>query len=298
MHARQRSIFLPRPFRRLLCGYRADGGRSGQRLFERYTNHRDSLEKERFHRADSQIGMEAPLHHAAVQQVVERQHRHALVMRHVGIDHHPAISAALALEREVDGLVEPHRSAEPELLQHPDVLCGFGGIDREGQHGRVRRHHQVVGQRLLQSQRRDSESAVLIDLVGVEGAIGGFGNAPRDFLLFTVFDLLMDGLMASLIQQRVRESAHEQQRHQVLEHRPAPRKQCWSIRCAEVRSTERKPVLDGHVALGDGDHTRQAALARHQVVVAGKLKGTSNQVPDPEQSPVPVIEETHIHARG
>ena len=56
---------------------------------------RHALEQQRFDGADAHIAMEAPLHHVAMQNVVEREQAHALVVRHIGVNDHAALAVAL-----------------------------------------------------------------------------------------------------------------------------------------------------------------------------------------------------------
>ena len=63
-----------------------------------------------------------------------------------------------------------------------------------------------------------------------------------------------------------REAAHQQQRHQVLEHRAAPRHQRRAAVDVGDQPSEMEPVMLRHVALGDGDEAGQPRFRRQQVV--------------------------------
>ena len=89
------------------------------------------------------------------------------------------------------------------------------------------------------------------------------GNAS----LPAVLDLASHGAAAGLVEQRARERSHQQRRHQVLEHRGAPRQQRGHALDAHDQPTEMKPMPLRHVALGDGDEAGQARLGCQQVVV-------------------------------
>ena len=81
--------------------------------------------------ANAQIGVEAALHDTAVQDVVERQQAHALVVRHVGVDHYAALALALGRAGEIDRFVEAHRAHQAEFFELLQIRHGGSGLDRE-----------------------------------------------------------------------------------------------------------------------------------------------------------------------
>ena len=85
--------FFPDAFGGLLGRGGADLGGDGGFLFERGVGEGDALEQDGFDGADAEVGVEAALHDAAVKSVVESGQAHALVVRHIAVDH----DAALAL---------------------------------------------------------------------------------------------------------------------------------------------------------------------------------------------------------
>ena len=59
-----------------------------------------------------------------------------------------------------------------------------------------------------------------------------------------------------------------------------------------------EPVLHRHIVLGDRHQAGEPALAGQQIVVAGELQRTADQVSDREQPPAFVIQEPHVDAFG
>ena len=120
---------------------------------------------------------------------------------------------------------------------------GRGRIDQAGERGRVRRDDQIVGEAALAAQAGHAERLVLI----VAGAIGErvrrLGNAPRHAALAAVLDLPPHAGAAALIEQRAGKAAHQQQRHQVLEHRAAPRHQRGAAVDVGHQPSQVEPVM-------------------------------------------------------
>jgi hypothetical protein len=87
--------------------------------------------------------------------------------------------------------------------------------------------------------------------------------------LAAVFDLASDARAAALVEERAREVPHQEQRHQVLEHRPAPGHQGRAALHVRDETSKVKPVVLRHVTLRDGDETRQPRFGRQQIVEGG-----------------------------
>ena len=58
-----------------------------------------------------------------------------------------------------------------------------------------------------------------------------------------------------------------------------------------MRTAQREPVLDRHVALGDRHQAGEPAFAGQQIVVAGELARTAHRIADAEQPALRVVEE-------
>ena len=187
--------------------------------------HRNALEQQALDGANPQIAVEAALHYVAMQHVVERRQAHPLVMCHVAIDHHAAGAVLARLARKIDGFVEPHRPRQPQIFQALQIGGRGPRVHLQGEHARIGRHDHLIFGGGIQRERRHAESAVLIDLVRIERAVGGLGNTPRHPVVVPVSDLALHRIPAGLIQHGIVEAAREQKRHQVFEHRSAPGQQ-------------------------------------------------------------------------
>ena len=114
-----------------------------------------------------------------------------------------------------------------------------------------------------------------------------------------VVHLPPDHQAARLVEQRVRVGPHDQQRHQVLEQRRAPRQQHGRAADAGDRSSEVEPVRLRHVALGDGEEAGEPRLGGEQVVERriepARVLGVGEAVADREQLPLRVEEEAEVH---
>ena len=97
-------------------------------------------------------------------------------------------------------------------------------------------------------------------------------------------------------------AAQHQQRHQVLEHRAAPRHQRGAALDAHQRAREPEPVLLRHLAPGDGDEAGEPGFRRQQVVVRGveaaRPLGVGEPEADREDPALAVVEELPVHGVG
>ena len=84
-----------------------------------------------------------------------------------------------------------------------------------------------------------------------------------------VLDLAAHDEPIGLLEQAAGRRAHDQRRHQVLEHRSRPGDQRRAAADRRHRAAEPEPVPGGHVALGDGEEARQPRLGGEQVVAVG-----------------------------
>src|SRR5262249_3436627 len=145
----------------------------------------------------------------------------------------------------------------------------------------------------LQCEIRYSERAVLINLIYIERAIGTLRNAPRQTLARAVFDLDLDGILASAVEQRSAKAAHVEQRHQVLEHRAGPRQEDRSAACRSP-PPQGSPVIARNVALRNRGEARQAAFAGKQIVMTREFDRISKRVSHAEQAPPRVVKKAHV----
>ena len=286
-HANRRLRGGPRPAHlRELCRVGKQGGGLGDALLEQQQD-----------RLEQGIRLESPLHRAFQQQVTQGQQTHALVMSHEGPHDRMRLPASLARRRVVDGLEEPEFADKPIRRQTLQIHARRLGRHHQRERRSIGRDHQIFRQAALEPQARHAEGAVLVIQMHVDGVVGGFGDAPGDPALAAVLDLPRHRRLAGLVEQRVVVGGHHQQRHQVFEHRTAPRQQRRFSPGAGEQPPEGKPALLGQLSLGDGDETAQSRFRGQQIVVAGVCPVLGDVVADGQQLARLVEEEVVVHAR-
>ena len=177
------------------------------------------------------------------------------------------------------------RPRSPSRSERAQVRARRLGLDHQRHHAGVRRDDQVVGEPALEAEARHAERAVLVVELRVGLVVAGLRDAPRHAALGAVLDLALDDAAIGLVEQRPVVGRHHEQRHQVLEHRAAPRQQ---RRPAARRGrgqlpAEAEPVLLRQLALRDRHEARQPRLGGQQVVEAGVEPVVGDVVADREE---------------
>ncbi len=221
--------------------------------------------------------MEAFHHPVVEQRVGERDEGHAGVMGEVRAHHramrvglHLAIGVSVLVRLSfgvIDGVEIAVVAFEPCGGQRAQVGCASGRIDDRCQRCRVRSDDEFVTQPALQPKPRNAKRLVLVRVVPIDDVVGGLGDAPRHVARGGVLDLPAHDHAARFVEERVRVAAHDEQRHQVLEHRRAPRQQHGGAADAGDRASEMEPVRFRDVALGNGKKAGQPRFRGEQVVV-------------------------------
>ena len=176
------------------------------------------------------------------------------------------------------------------------------------QAGRLRRHHQrqhrgvgrddqVLGEPALQPQSGHAEGAVLVVEMRVHRVVAGFRHAPWHAALLAVLDLPRHRRLGGLVEQRVLVGRHHQLRHQVLEHRAAPRQQDRLAAGGGQQAPQGEPALLRQLSLGDGDEHAQARFRGQQIVVARVPPPLVHVVADAQQVRCLVVQEAVLHVR-
>ena len=168
------------------------------------------------------------------------------------------------------------------------------GVHHQRHRAGVGRDDQIVGQTPFESQSRNAECPVLIVQVRIGLVIPGLRNAPRHATLAPVFDLPPHHRVIGLVQQRVLVGRHDQQRHQVLEHRSAPGEQRHSAAGVGQSAAQAEPVLLRELPLRDRDKASQPRFRRQQIVKPAVEALVGDVVSDAEKVAVLVIEESVI----
>ena len=226
----------------------------------------------------------------------EREQDHALVMRHERTHDGAGLSARQARGGVVDSLVQAEAPGEPVGGETLQVLARRLGCHHQRQRRRVGRNDEILREPALQPQAGHAERAILIVEAGIDRVVAALRNAPGHAALLPVRDLSVDGHPAGLVEQRVLVRRHDQQRHQVLEHRTAPRQEHRLAARGREQAPEREPVLLRQLSLRDRHEAGKPCFRGEQVVIAGIAPTLVDVVADGQQVTRRIVEKVVIHA--
>ena len=215
-------------------------------------------------------------------------------MRHVGLDDHAPLAGAARLTAEIDGIVVPVTGEQPQRGQPPQVAHGFPRRETDREQGRIGGHDHLLLCLALQSQLGHAECPVLIDPVEIQVRKGRFRDPPRHPMPPRIFHLDGNGAPRSLVQERIRQGALKDQRHEVFEHRPRPAEENPAPTEGRVGAAQRKPVLEGNIPPGNRDKAAQSRLAGQQIVECPVAAALGHVVADGEQPALGIVEKTHV----
>jgi hypothetical protein len=236
---------------------------------------RYALLEQQLRRLDPGIGVEARDECVVADDVGHRHKRHALVVREPRADdgrprHRVRRRVDVAAARVViERLVEAEPALEPEAREPLEVFGRGGRCDEARERRGVGSNDQLGAQASLEAESRDAEGPVLIVALAIGERVRRLGDPPGHPALPAVVDLAPHARAAALIQQRSREGSHQELRHQVLEHRAAPRHQRGAAAYVGDEASEMKPVMLGDVALRDRHEAGQPCFRGQQVVEGG-----------------------------
>ncbi len=205
--------------------------------------------------------------------------------------------APLPCRRVVDRFEKAELAHEPRCREALQIQAGLLGRHHQREHRGIGRNHQIIGQSALEPEARHAEGAVLVIEMPVDRVVTGFRHAPGDAALVAIFDLPGHRRLAGLVEQRVIVGRHHQQRHQVLEHRAAPRQQNRIATGAGEQAPQGEPAFLRQLPLGNRDETAQPRLGGQQVVVARVRSPLGHVVTDGEQMTRLVEQEVILHVR-
>ncbi len=240
---------------------------------------------------DAAIGLEVPLHGPVLQQVRQGQQPHALMVRHERANHGALLPARQPGRGVVDRFVQAVAAGRARRGEPLQVRARLLGHDHQRHHRSVRRDHEVVGEAALQAESGDAERAVLVVHRRVGRVVARLRDAPRHAALPAVLDLALHGAAAGLVEQRVLVTGHQEQRHQVLEHRAAPRQQHRHAGSRREQAAEREPALLADLPARDRDEDAEPCFGGEQVVVAGVGAPLVDVVADRHQVARVVVQE-------
>ena len=145
------------------------------------------------------------------------------MVRHERAHYGAGLSSPQPHRRIVHGLVEP-KLAQYFFCSKP-LEIGAGGFRRnhQRQHAGIGRDNHILAQATLQSQAGNAESPVLVVEMRCPRRYSRIRICPRHAAFPAILDLAVDRSLVGLVEKCVVEGGHNQQRHEVLEHRSAPR---------------------------------------------------------------------------
>ncbi|EKD35393.1 MAG: hypothetical protein ACD_75C01930G0001 [uncultured bacterium] len=244
---------------------------------------------------EQRLRLESLLHRAAEEQVGEREKTHALMVGHERAHHHLRLAGRQTRGGVVDRFIETV-SAEKAVLGQPfEIQAGLAGRDHQRHHRGVGGDHQIFGEPAFQPQAGDAEGTVLIVMMDIDGVVAALGDAPRHAAFFAVFDLAGHRRLAGLIEQGVFIGRHDEQRHQIFEHRAAPRQEDRRAVGGGEQTSEGKPAFLRQLSLGNGHEPGKPRFRSEQVVAAGIQAMLADIVADGQQTLGGVEEEAVFH---
>ena len=235
-----------------------------------------------------------PLPPLEIERVVQRDHRHADVVRHRCANDGGTIGEGLG-PRIIDCVEEPIRSVCTDALEHRKIAQRLVRRDGEGERARIRSDNELAAESALERKIGDTERTVLIRIVPIAHVVRGLGKAPRHAPRVSVGNLSPHCGPMRLIEQRKGPRWHDEHRHEVLEHASTPRDERRAGVSRRERPAKVEPVLDRHVVLRDGDEARKPRLGGEQIVGTGIESSGACIVAEGEEAPLFVVEQREIH---
>ena len=146
-------------------------------------------------------------------------------MGHERPDDRARLAATLPRRRVVDGFEQAEPAGQPIRGKPLQVVARRFRRHHQRERRRVRRDDQIFAQSTFQTQTGHTEGPILIIEMDVDGVVAAFRDAPRYPTFSSILYLPCHSRGAGLIEQCIFVGRHHQQRHEVLEHRAAPRQQ-------------------------------------------------------------------------
>ena len=178
-----------------------------------------------------------------------------------------------------------------------EIFTGFARMDEESEGRGVGRNDEVIGESAFQPETGHPKSAVLIGALRVGEVIAGLGDTPGHAAVASVLDLPLDDGTIGLVEESVLVRGHEEQRHEILEHRSAPGEQGHRAALCGELATEGEPVILFKISAGYEHVTGEPGLGREEIVEGGVEAAVADIVADREEVPRGVVEEGEIHLR-
>ena len=217
------------------------------------------------------------------------------MMGHEGANHGARLAARQARGSVVDRFVEAIPGFKAFGSKPLEVLTRLPGRHHQRQRRGIGRNHQVLGEPAFEPQAGDAESAVLVVEMHIDGIVTTFRNAPRHGALFSILDLPGHSRLIGLVEQRVFVRRHHQERHQVFEHRTAPRKQDRLSTGDSEQTTQGEPALLRQLSLRNRYETGKPRFRSQKIVVTRVPASLRDVVADRQQMTRLVVKEVIRH---
>ena len=254
--------------------------------------------QQKFRRLHDWLGMK-PFPHLPVEETVgDGDHRHALMVRQEGADNCDVFPLGQARACVIQRLVEAIAAPRAQGGESGEVTRRRARINHGRERRRVGRDDGVLAKAAFQTQTRDSEVRILIGEFQITDVVGGLRNPPRHTERGAISDLPADDETARLLEQTAGRCAHDERRHQILEHRSRPGDERRAASDRRDGASEPEPVPRGDFALGDCHETRKARLGGEQVVAARVENALRGPIADREELALWIEEKAEFHRAG
>lgn len=202
-----------------------------------------------------------------------------------------------ARRRVINRFVETELPAKSQPMQPLQIATRRIRFDHQRHCAGVRRDHQILAQAALESEPRHSKGAVLVIALRIYRVVAGFGYAPGHIARHAIPDLRLHCAAHRAMQQRLRVAWHHQIRHQILEHRAAPRQQRRLAACIGQRAPEGEPALLRQPALRNRHEDSQTRFRSEQIVIPRIQAALVDVVADRQQLLRGAIKKVVVHLR-
>ena len=113
-------------------------------------------------RCDLGLGAEPAPGCIKAQHIAQRHQRHALVVRHKGLDDAEGLPFGLARGGEVERFEHAQFASPAQRFEPPQIGHRRCRFKQRGQHSGVRRHHAVGQRRAPHRQTRNAKRRILV----------------------------------------------------------------------------------------------------------------------------------------
>ena len=214
------------------------------------------LKQQLFVRSNLGNAHESSRKHIVVQSVVDCAQTHSLMMRHIAFYNCKTI---LFSRPVIERFIKPVFARRADLAEQAQVLRRCFRFNGKCKHACIRCNNIRPHSARCKRKFGIAESTILIAQGIIERIIPGFRHTPRFFRRGSK-DLRQHRIAANLKLHTVRYGFKENQRHQILKHRPAPAFKYAPARSIAHKARKRKPMLRPNPRKRNCRKTRQSAF--------------------------------------